>query len=101
IASELQIAQEESVVRQALRELLIAFPVYRTYGTAEGLPPTDICLLHRIVERVKTLETPPQPEALTFLSRLLTGDVPASSQEEATQFRVRFQQLTGPLMAKS
>ncbi|WP_369075914.1 hypothetical protein, partial [Escherichia coli] len=37
IASELQIAQEESVVRQALRELLIAFPVYRTYGTAEGL----------------------------------------------------------------
>lgn len=36
IASELQIAQEESVVRQALRELLIAFPVYRTYGTAEG-----------------------------------------------------------------
>ncbi|EDH8340599.1 malto-oligosyltrehalose synthase, partial [Salmonella enterica subsp. enterica serovar Typhimurium] len=42
IASELQIAQEESVVRQALRELLIAFPVYRTYGTAEGLPPTDI-----------------------------------------------------------
>lgn len=101
IASELQIAQEESVVRQALRELLIAFPVYRTYGTAEGLPPTDICLLHRIVERVKTLENPPQPEALTFLSRLLTGDVPASSQEEATQFRVRFQQLTGPLMAKS
>ncbi|EDX4802952.1 malto-oligosyltrehalose synthase, partial [Salmonella enterica subsp. enterica serovar Paratyphi A] len=78
-----------------------AFPVYRTYGTAEGLPPTDICLLHRIVERVKTLENPPQPEALTFLSRLLTGDVPASSQEEATQFRVRFQQLTGPLMAKS
>lgn len=101
IASELQIAQEESVVRQALRELLIAFPVYRTYGTAEGLPPTDICLLHRIVERVKTLENPPQPEALTFLSRLLTGDVPVSSQEEATQFRVRFQQLTGPLMAKS
>ncbi|EGB5629246.1 malto-oligosyltrehalose synthase [Salmonella enterica] len=101
IASELQIAQEESVVRQALRELLIAFPVYRTYGTAEGLPPTDICLLHRIVERVKTLENPPQPEALTFLSRLLTGDVPTSSLEEATQFRVRFQQLTGPLMAKS
>lgn len=101
IASELQIAQEESIVRQALRELLIAFPVYRTYGTAEGLPPTDICLLHRIVERVKTLENPPQPEALTFLSRLLTGDVPTSSQEEATQFRVRFQQLTGPLMAKS
>ncbi len=36
IASELQIAQEESVVRQALRELLIAFPVYRTYGFAFG-----------------------------------------------------------------
>ncbi len=49
IASELQLAQEESVVRQALRELLIAFPVYRTYGTAEGatadryLPVTPYC----------------------------------------------------------
>lgn len=101
IAKELQVPQEESVVRKALRELLIAFPVYRTYGTAKGLPPTDICLLHRIVERVKTIENPPQPEALTFLSRLLTAEVPTSSQEEATQFRVRFQQLTGPLMAKS
>lgn len=86
IASELQIAQEESVVRQALRELLIAFPVYRTYGTAEGLPPTDICLLHRIVERVKTLENPPQPEALTFLSRLLTGDVPPPARRRRHSF---------------
>lgn len=66
IARVLQIAQEESAIRKALRELLIAFPVYRTYGTANGLPPTDICLLHRIVERVKTLEEPPEPEALAF-----------------------------------
>ncbi len=41
IASELQIAQEESVVRQALRELLIAFPVYSrsvpaTHRSADG-----------------------------------------------------------------
>lgn len=94
-------APAEEALRQALRELLIAFPVYRTYGTAQGLPPADLALLQKVVSKVKASSFAPQPTALDFITRILTGDLPDSAREEAARFRTRFQQLTGPLMAKS
>lgn len=83
-------------IHHALRELLIAFPVYRTYGTAEGLTPADVTLLSRVVASVHASEP-----ALSLIVRILTGDLPERDREAATLFRTRFQQLTGPLMAKS
>ena len=83
-------------IHHALRELLIAFPVYRTYGTAEGLTPSDVTLLSRVVASVNA----PEP-ALSLIVRILTGDLPERDRDSATLFRTRFQQLTGPLMAKS
>ncbi|MDO6406715.1 malto-oligosyltrehalose synthase [Pantoea phytobeneficialis] len=72
-----------------LRELLLAFPVYRTYATAAGLPATDDLLLQKIVAQIGA-DTP--------LTRLFRGTAP----DDATAlFRTRFQQLSGPLMAKS
>lgn len=94
-------APAEEALRQALRELLIAFPVYRTYGTAQGLPPADLALLQKVVSKVKASSFAPEPTALDFITRILTGDLPDSAREEAARFRTRFQQLTGPLMAKS
>lgn len=85
---------EEDVLRLALRELLVAFPVYRTYGTAQGLSETDRQLLHSVVAKVSA-----DPAALGLLTRILTGEV--VDTDTATAFRTRFQQLTGPLMAKS
>lgn len=83
-------------IRHALRELLIAFPVYRTYGTAEGLTPSDVTLLSRVVASVNASEP-----ALSLIVRILTGDLPEVDRDAASLFRTRFQQLTGPLMAKS
>jgi (1->4)-alpha-D-glucan 1-alpha-D-glucosylmutase len=83
-------------IHHALRELLIAFPVYRTYGTAEGLTPSDVTLLSRVVTSVNASEP-----ALSLIVRILTGDLPEGDRDAATLFRTRFQQLTGPLMAKS
>lgn len=83
-------------VRHALRELLIAFPVYRTYGTAEGLTPPDVALLNRVIAGVNASEA-----ALSLIVRILLGDLPESDRDTAALFRTRFQQLTGPLMAKS
>jgi len=85
---------EEDVLRLALRELLVAFPVYRTYGTTQGLSEADRQLLHSVVAKVSA-----DPAALTLLTRILTGEV--VDTDTATAFRTRFQQLTGPLMAKS
>ena len=94
-------ATEQATMHTALRELLVAFPVYRTYGTQEGLPPADAELLHKIVTKVKTSENAPDPEALDFITQILAGLLSNAASDKASLFRTRFQQLTGPLMAKS
>ncbi|WP_434543217.1 malto-oligosyltrehalose synthase [Klebsiella grimontii] len=94
-------AVESDALRHALRELLLAFPVYRTYGTAEGLTAGDITLLNRVVDQVNAEENRPDANALNVIIAILTGNLQASSLDIASLFRTRFQQLTGPLMAKS
>lgn len=85
---------EEAVLRHALRELLLAFPVYRTYGTDAGLSSDDVRLLQQVITPIDA-----DPPALSLLTRILTGEV--ANRPLANTFRTRFQQLTGPLMAKS
>lgn len=92
---------DENDVRTALCELLIAFPVYRTYGTEQGMPAEDSTLLHKIQRKISTSPLAVQPEILAFLVRILCGETSAVSSSQAGLFRTRFQQLTGPLMAKS
>lgn len=92
---------EENDIRTALRELLIAFPVYRTYGTPRGMPAEDAALLHKILRKVSATILPVQAEILAFLVRILCGETSAAAASQAGLFRTRFQQLTGPLMAKS
>ncbi|WP_313128234.1 malto-oligosyltrehalose synthase [Pseudescherichia vulneris] len=94
-------ATEQATMHAALRELLVAFPVYRTYGTQEGLPAADAELLHKVVTKVKASENAPDPEALDFITRILAGSLSNAVSDKASLFRTRFQQLTGPLMAKS
>lgn len=92
---------DENDIRTALRELLIAFPVYRTYGTEQGMPAEDTALLHKILRKVSAPALAVQPEILAFLARILCGETSAAAASQAGLFRTRFQQLTGPLMAKS
>lgn len=91
----------ESPVRVVLREFLAAFSVYRTYGTAKGLFSGDRQRVQAAADSVKASPNAPHPDAIDFLVRILTGDVSKSARDNATEFRTRFQQLTGPLMAKS
>lgn len=92
---------DEAAFTHALRELLIAFPIYRTYGTAEGLEPADRQRLSDVLAKVRQLDNAPDAEALAMIARILSGDVDQSAKAKASVFRTRFQQLTGPLMAKS
>lgn len=91
---------DRASVKSALREVLIAFPVYRTYGTTSGLPPEGHEMLGKVVAKVSGSPAP-EPQALDLITRILWGDVAATASGEAADFRKRFQQLTGPLMAKS
>ncbi len=101
LAERNSMAVESDALRHALRELLLAFPVYRTYGTAEGLTAGDITLLNRVVDQVNAREDKPDARALEVIIAILTGNLHESSLDTASLFRTRFQQLTGPLMAKS
>lgn len=92
---------DANTLRAALRELLIAFPVYRTYGTSRGLPADDAALLHNIIGKITTSSLAVPADILEFLARILCAQTPESVSGQADQFRTRFQQLTGPLMAKS
>jgi (1->4)-alpha-D-glucan 1-alpha-D-glucosylmutase len=94
-------ALSEAAVKSALRELLVAFPVYRTYGTREGIPPEGREMLAEVLAKVRNGPNPPDDAALAFLERILIGDVEQAAASSASIFRTRFQQLTGPLMAKS
>lgn len=101
IAQVSAVTLQESDLRAALRELLAAFPVYRSYGTPAGMPPEGTALLQRVADEVRREAPALAPEALDFLLRILNNDVDAAAAHDAATFRTRFQQLTGPLMAKS
>lgn len=84
-------------IRLALVELLVAMPVYRVYnqGNASG---QDRAVLDRAL-RDATKTSPELETVLAHVHALLAGDHDASS--EALEARERFQQLSGPVMAKS
>lgn len=89
------------VLDAALREVLIAFPVYRTYGSARGLHGSDVAVLDRVFNGL--MEHPDEAlcAAFRFLRSTLKGDVGVANATAAKTFRTRLQHLTGPLLAKS
>ncbi|TXI00215.1 MAG: malto-oligosyltrehalose synthase [Rhizobium sp.] len=89
-------AFSEMDISAAVRELLIAFPVYRTYGCQGGTSPEDQAVIDRAIAGARARLS--VADALEGLGRLLKGE---DSRAEAVEFRVRFQQLSGPVMAKS
>jgi (1->4)-alpha-D-glucan 1-alpha-D-glucosylmutase len=91
----------EHAVRDALREILLAFPVYRTYGTAEHLDGTDVTLWDQVLIKAIDLAGVPYAQALQFIDSVFKGDVSSDAKQKAAEFRRRFQQLTGPLTAKA
>ncbi|MEF0942212.1 malto-oligosyltrehalose synthase [Rhizobium sp. BR 362] len=86
----------ESEISSALRELLAAFPVYRTYGYRGGLSAEDEAVVRNAVDKARTKL--PTVEALDAIESLLRGEI---ADDQAVEFRARFQQLSGPVMAKS
>jgi len=87
-----------AALQQAISDILVAFPVYRTYGNAEGLNAEDTTLLATIIDQARN---PANSNAVDALQQILLGNVSPDSQINATLFRRKFQQLSGPVMAKA
>lgn len=90
----------EQAIRSTLREVLICFEVYRTYGAARDLPDESKAVLAAVLDRAGCSGVA-NPAVLWLLDRILQGKVGEGFRPLASVFRTRFQQLTGPLMAKS
>jgi (1->4)-alpha-D-glucan 1-alpha-D-glucosylmutase len=84
-------------LREAVLALLIRFPVYRSYGPDTGTDPADRALWTTTLDRVAERDTPWVAEAARSLVGRLAKTTPGSPGEEFTR---RFQQLSGPAMAK-
>ncbi len=93
-------------IRRCMTELLVHFPVYRTYASERGMPAADRELLARTVRLAASTLSPVDHATLHVLEGWLGGDLLLDSSEEqrrSLQLRAmaRFQQLTPPLTAKS
>jgi (1->4)-alpha-D-glucan 1-alpha-D-glucosylmutase len=90
-------------LREAIAALLSCFPVYRTYLDGDSLSPGDREVIHGARDEALARDPNVSPEAMDFLVSvlLLEGD-PGDVEERARRvhFRRRFQQLSGPVMAK-
>jgi (1->4)-alpha-D-glucan 1-alpha-D-glucosylmutase len=81
-----------------LGEVLVAFDVYRTYVTEMGeATPTDLERIADALERARRSAPDLDPELFDLLGAILTGEMRGPLEGE---LRMRFQQLTGPMMAK-
>jgi len=91
-------------VRDAIAALLSALPVYRTYFEGDLPRPTDQVVIHQAIAEALQRDPNVTGEALEFLGRVLLLDPGLARDQDDfagwTHFRRRFQQLSGPVMAR-
>ena len=91
-------------LKQAITEVLVQFSVYRTYISPEAFRPADLAYIREAIRATRRANPELQFE-LAFLERFLLlefgENMEASGKREWTHFVMRFQQVTGPLLAKA
>ena len=85
--------------RRVLREFVACFPIYRTYVVPERgeMTPDDERYINEAAELAKKNRSELDPELIDFVRDLLVLKVTGDLESE---FVMRFQQFTGPAMAK-
>ncbi len=90
-------------LRTALEELLAVFPIYRTYVSPRRLEEADRRTIEVSVEQAR-MRRPDFSHELDFVRRVLLLELDENADQEERrlweEFLARFQQHTGPLMAK-
>jgi (1->4)-alpha-D-glucan 1-alpha-D-glucosylmutase len=89
----------------AVREIIAALPIYRTYiSSPETVSLRDRMYIESAVEEARRLNPRTAPAIFHFIRDTLLlrnlGDFRAEDQPEVIDWVMRFQQLTGPVMAK-
>jgi (1->4)-alpha-D-glucan 1-alpha-D-glucosylmutase len=93
-------------LQQVLATTIACFPVYRTYVSADDdeVSPGDAAVIRTALDAAKTRRTALSSSAFDFLGDVLLAHDPDgltdAQRVERRDFVLRFQQLTGPVMAK-
>lgn len=95
-----------TAVRRVLRAVVTAFPTYRTYASLSGGREADAYVLDWAFTRASRELRAMQHELLGHIRPILSGEAlrrarPGAERHDALQAVRRFQQLTGPVAAKS
>ncbi len=91
-------------LREALADIITRFPVYRTYITEEGAQPEDRRDLDWAVSRARKETALVDRTVFDFLHAALSTDLVGTrgyERDDVIATAMHFQQLTGPVMAKS
>ncbi len=90
-------------LKRALVEVLAFFPVYRSYITENSYTPKDTAFVNEAVEKALS-HNPSLKYEIDYIKKFLmldlSGVYSAEQRSMAVDMIKRFQQLTGPLMAK-
>lgn len=98
-----------NILHQALKETIARFPVYRTYVDGQNcdghLSDLDRRDIDWAISQARRIEQGPDDSVYDFLQRLLTCDLVGAphsgySRQQVLRFAMRFQQYSGPVMAK-
>lgn len=93
-------------LRRAIREVIAAFPVYRTYVDSDGAPSTDDRRdLNWAMNHARSNQNELDPSVFDFLDKLLSGELVAEprsgfSRHAVLRCAMKLQQYSGPVMAK-
>lgn len=93
-----------NAMRRALTEIIVEFPVYRSY-VGDETSPEDRALIDKTVAASVARSGLPDHTVHAFIAETLLGERQAQGGSlpagDIGRFRRRFQQLTGPVTAKS
>lgn len=90
-----------ATLRRALGETIAAFPVYRTYVRPDGAHDgADAQIVTRAIRVAQRRNPEVSPSVFAFLRDQLLFTPSAPGGAERSELAMRFQQLTGPVVAK-
>ena len=90
-------------IREGLAQTLAALDIYRPYADADGIAPEGRARIAAALDRARAKAPELDPAIWKILSDILTLDLPArlpALSEATLEAVMRFQQLSGPVMAK-
>ncbi len=93
-------------LRDVIEETIACFPVYRTYIDERGeVNERDVATINEAISRAKRRNPAKAPASFDFLRDILllkrrSTEDPPEQYSQKLHFALKFQQLTGPVMAK-